>query len=171
MYDGHESEYVSEYLQTHLHFRFNEKLLLNGGLPALSPRQESGSVHTLGELGEDEDDCSVRISLLEACCAMEREILAKDSLRLQSRNSRVRCLKEQDLDWEEDSDSPRSRSNSEDSESLHSPTFTRRSTLKKKKSKKSSKGKKKSVLCDSGSGSFAGSTAVVAILYSGCGTH
>lgn len=30
MYDGHEGSYVSEYLQSHFHIRFRQRLAING---------------------------------------------------------------------------------------------------------------------------------------------
>ena len=181
VYDGHDGEYVSDYLQKNLHFRFNEKLLMNGGLPIVPP--EIMLMGTPPPCGVDEnDDCTVRISLLEACCAVEREILTQDSTRQQSAlDSRVKHLEEVDYDstdvfCENGRSRSRSRSNSDSSTSPRSRHKKDKNKSKKKNDAKHSKDSTStrkiikstsSVFRDSASQNFAGSTAVVAVLYTG----
>lgn len=71
IYDGHEGNYVSQYLQNNLHIKFRAKLI------------EHGSHET-----------SVVLSLMEACAAADREVLFDDAMRLKAQMER----RERDID-------------------------------------------------------------------------
>ena len=104
------------------------------------------------------EDYTVRLSLLETFCAMEREILAKDHDRLQSALvSRVNFLN--------DGDDSTSESGS-DSSNCTPPVVVDSTINDERKSNDGNKRVKNNKFKDSGSAKFAGSTAVVAILYS-----
>ena len=73
MYDGHGGKYVAQYLKDHLTKRFCQQLQVNGCVESSSDASGSGM----------EKLDKIRISLKEAICKIDREILLTDSEKIE----------------------------------------------------------------------------------------
>mmetsp|Transcript_24677 Transcript_24677/g.36360 ORF Transcript_24677/g.36360 Transcript_24677/m.36360 type:complete len:1256 (+) Transcript_24677:1756-5523(+) len=142
IYDGHEGSYVSEYLQQHLHIRFRQRLAVHGS---------SGN--------------GVTLSFMEACSLVDDEVLMTDFERMraakETRESMTIDMENLQLDTTDVNLPPPPPSERSREERLSSLVVTSPGGTKTARKTQSS------LIRECGLQSFAGSTAIVAILYGG----